>query len=303
MAERMEHRSDAALLDRAVGALVGLAVGDAVGTTLEFTAKPAEPVLFDMVGGGPFRMPAGGWTDDTSMALALADSLLHDPDLDPKDLMDRFAAWYQRGEYSHTGTCFDIGNTVRGALGRYRETGDPVVGSTDPFYAGNGALMRLAPVAVRHPFDAERRRRVAALQTRTTHGAAEAVAMSELYADLIAALIAGQPVAAVLDAAEARLPGWRGARRHTIRGSGYVMHSATAALWAFSQATDFREAVLLAANLGEDADTTAAITGQLAGAAWGMSGIPAEWLERLLWRERIEEMACRLAEAGLGDRI
>jgi ADP-ribosyl-[dinitrogen reductase] hydrolase len=110
-------------------------------------------------------------------------------------------------------------------------------------------------------------------------------------------------VPAVLDAAEARLSGWRGKGREAIRGSGYVMHSATAALWAFSNAADFREAVLLAANLGEDADTTAAITGQLAGAAWGASGIPAEWLERLKWRERIEEVALNLAEAGLAEGI
>jgi ADP-ribosyl-[dinitrogen reductase] hydrolase len=158
----------AAALDRAVGALVGLAVGDAVGTTLEFTAKPATPVLFDMVGGGPFRLPPGGWTDDTSMALALADSLLHDADLDPCDLMDRFVSWHETGAYSHTGTCFDIGNTVRAALRHYRDTGDPIAGSTDAWSAGNGALMRLAPVAIRHPRDGERRRRVAALQTRTS---------------------------------------------------------------------------------------------------------------------------------------
>jgi ADP-ribosyl-[dinitrogen reductase] hydrolase len=94
--------------------------------------------------------------------------------------MDRFVAWHGQGEYSHTGTCFDIGITVSGALRRYQDTGNPLAGSTDPRSAGNGALMRLALVAVRHPFDTERRRRVAALQTRTTHGAAEAVAMSKL---------------------------------------------------------------------------------------------------------------------------
>jgi ADP-ribosyl-[dinitrogen reductase] hydrolase len=96
--------------------------------------------------------------------------------------------------------------------------------------------------------------------------------------------------------------GWRGLPRDDIRGSGYVMHSATAALWALSNAGDYRETVLLAANLGEDADTTAAIAGQLAGAAWGLSGISAEWLERVIWRERIEEVAGRLAAAGLDER-
>ena len=117
--------------DRALGAFLGLAVGDAVGTTLEFCSRDTQPHLEDMVGGGPFDLPAGAWTDDTAMALALADSLVESKTLDCRDLMDRFVKWWRDGDYSWSGDCFDIGNTTCHALTRYLRTGDPVAGSTE----------------------------------------------------------------------------------------------------------------------------------------------------------------------------
>ncbi|MCJ2089752.1 ADP-ribosylglycohydrolase family protein [Methylobacterium sp. E-005] len=161
--------------DRAVGALLGLAVGDAIGTTIEFSAKPARAVLSDMVGGGPFGLKAGQWTDNTAMALALGDSLLVHPDLDMVDLTRRFVSWYREGTYSCTGTCFDIGNATAAALRRHERTGEVPAGSADPQTAGNGSIMRLAPVAVRHWRDPATMRRVARDQSRTTHAAPEAV--------------------------------------------------------------------------------------------------------------------------------
>jgi ADP-ribosyl-[dinitrogen reductase] hydrolase len=289
--------------DRAVGALVGLAVGDAVGTTLEFTPKPHRAVIDDMVGGGPFRLNPGEWTDDTAMALALGDTLMEHPDLDAAALMNRFVAWHEHGQYSCTGTCFDIGIATREALDRFRRTGDPLAGSPDPRKAGNGALMRLAPVAIRHWRDRDRLLKAARVQTLTTHGAQECVEASETFAEILAEVIAGRPLPEVLSGpVAARIKGdWRGAHRGTIRGSGYVVHSLQAAVWAVARTTSFRSAVLLAANLGEDADTTAAIAGQLAGAVYGVSGIPAEWVERLAWSDRIAQMADRLFCDGLDD--
>jgi hypothetical protein len=187
-----------AIRDRAIGALIGLAVGDAVGTTLEFKQRDSYPRLTDMVGGGPFRLKPGQWTDDTSMALALADSLLVADGFDPEDLMRRFVAWRDEGAYSCTGTCFDIGMTVSSALSRWQRSGDPLAGSTDPNSAGNGSLMRLSPVAIRHWQDREKLRHIAALQSRTTHTAPEAVSACVAYAELIADAIAGQPRHAVL---------------------------------------------------------------------------------------------------------
>lgn len=281
----------AARQDRAIGALVGLAVGDAVGLTLEFQPKPHHARLHDMCGGGPFRLKHGEWTDDTAMALALADSLLRDPALDAADLMARFADWQHNGTYSCTGHCFDIGITVSNALNRFARTGNPLAGSTDDQASGNGALMRLSPVAVRYWNNAEELTRVAELQTRTTHGSPATLRASRAFATLLAEAIAGKDLPDTLATSTEMERPWRSLHRDEIRGTGYVVASLQAAIWAVSRTTSFRSAVLLAANLGEDADTTAAIAGQLAGAIYGLSGIPKDWLEPLAWRDRIEATA------------
>jgi ADP-ribosyl-[dinitrogen reductase] hydrolase len=301
--EVLPARETLARRDRAVGALVGLAVGDALGTTLEFSAKPQFADLTEIVGGGPFRLAPGDWTDDTAMALALADSLQHEPALEPGDLMSRFLTWYRDGRYSCTGTCFDIGSTVRAALERFEQTGQPIAGSTDRFAAGNGALMRLAPVAIRHWSAPEECARIAALQTSTTHSAPEAISASVLFASMLAEAIAGQPRFVVLRARHGVFAGgveaiakgtWRSKHRTAIRGSGYCVAALEAAIWAVARTTSFRSAVLTAANLGEDADTTAAIAGQLAGALYGLSGIPEEWRKQITWGGRIEDAATAL---------
>lgn len=157
-----------AIRDRAVGALLGLAVGDAIGTTLEFRPRDTYAPLHDMVGGGPFSLEPGQWTDDTAMALALASSLVDNGGFDARDVMRRFVDWWRHGAYSCTGTCFDIGGTTAAALHRFERTGEPYAGSTDPRAAGNGSLMRLSPVAVRYWNDRAQLRAVAAAQSRLT---------------------------------------------------------------------------------------------------------------------------------------
>ncbi len=298
----LPFRDPQAIRDRAIGALFGLAAGDALGTAIEFSAKPARVVLHELVGDGPFDLKPGQWTDDTSMALALADSLIADPQLDASDLMERFVRWRRDGDYSCTGRCFDIGNTVADALRRFERTGEPFAGSTDPQAAGNGSIMRLALVAIRHWRDAETRRRVARAQSRTTHGAAEAVEACATLSDLIALAIGGATLAELVTSEAARaVKGFAlGQPRAEIKGSGYVVHSLHAALWAVSRTSNFRDAVLLAANLGQDADTTAAVAGQIAGALYGASAIPADWLEKLAWRERLRNAAEQLFDDGQG---
>lgn len=289
--------------DRAIGAFLGLGTGDAVGTTLEFSPKPERDRLFDMVGGGPFELKPGQWTDDTAMALALAESLRAHPGFDPTDLMRRFCDWRANGTYSCTGDCFDIGLTVRSALVRFQRDGNPFAGSTAPDTAGNGSIMRLAPVPVRFWRDRERMRRVAEDQARTTHGAEEARRYAVLLADIVAEGIEGRPLKDILEGEAAReVRGFRpGQPRAEVRGTGYVVHCLHAALWSVSVTDDFRGAVLAAANLGEDADTTAAVAGQIAGAVYGLSGIPAEWLAKLAWRDRLERVAGELYDAGVAD--
>lgn len=308
--EAVPNTSLHAIRDRALGALLGLAVGDAVGTTLEFKRRDTYPVLVDMIGGGPFRLRPGEWTDDTAMALALADSLGTCEGLDEADLMRRFAAWRDTGAYSCNGRCFDIGMTVSRALSRWQRSGNPIAGDTDPNTAGNGSLMRLAPVAVRYWNDRGRLVDAAARQSKITHGAAEAVDACVAWAEIMADAIAGKPLDEILRLAAAVtspkiatiLAGsWRGLDRGALRASGYVVHSLEAALWSIGRSGgDYRNTVLAAANLGEDADTTAAIAGQLAGAIQGVRGIPRQWLDRLVMRKRIAALAERLFSISVG---
>lgn len=295
--------SGEAVRDRAIGALLGLAVGDALGTTLEFKARDSYPRLTDMIGGGPFGLKAGEWTDDTAMALALADSLHEEPALDEADLMARFVEWHEKGTYSCTGTCFDIGITTRQALSRWKRSGDPMAGSTDPNTAGNGSLMRLAPVAIRHFANRPVLRDVAARQSRATHAAPEAVDACVAYAEALADAIEGGKRSEILrdriepyagSIAGIMAGSWRGRARKSIRASGYVAHSLEASLWSVARTGDFASSILMAANLGEDADTTGAIAGQLAGAIYGAQEIPRQWLDRLAWRARITTMATGL---------
>lgn len=292
--------------DRARGALLGLAMGDALGTTLEFTGRDAYPPHSEMTGGGPFGLQPGQWTDDTSMALALADSLIAHPGFDAGDLMRRFTNWYHWGEYSCTGMCFDIGITTREALLRFERTGDPFAGSPDPMAAGNGSLMRLAPVALRHLRDGDAARHLAAAQSRTTHAAPQAVEACAFFVELLREAIAGRPKAEVLaprawdgdPAVQAIAAGaWRGKPREAIESTGYVIHTLEAALWAVEKTASFGEAVVLAVNLGGDADTVGAVAGQLAGALHGVSGMPKRWLDLLAWRTRLQEAADRLLAA------
>lgn len=294
--------SEDAATDRACGCLLGLAVGDAVGTTLEFSRRDAHPPLTDMVGGGPFRLRPGEWTDDTSMALCLADSLIACDGLDQRDLMERFVRWWREGYNSHNARCFDIGITTRQALQRFLDAGDPVAGSTDPNTAGNGSIMRLGPVALHWAGDPEGAVAAARAQSVTTHGAPAAVEGCALLAEILVEAIATGDRSAALrsrPAAEAAIGAiaagsWHGKERNNIRSSGYVVHTLEAALWCIDRSTGFSDAVLLAANLGDDADTVAAVTGQIAGALWGQSTIPQHWLDRLAWREEIERKARRL---------
>jgi len=298
-------------LDRYRGCLLGLAVGDAVGTTLEFAAPGAFHPIDDMIGGGPFDLEPGQWTDDTSMALCLAESLMDRAGFDARDQMERYVRWWREGYLSSNGSCFDIGATVRAALERYERTGEPFAGSDHPRAAGNGSIMRLAPVVLYFAPRHEAALHWAAESSRTTHAARAAVDACRLLADrLLAALdggtkedvlfrpfrtVTGRPlvpeIQALADGA------WRDKPRTAIHGGGYVVECLEAALWCMHRTDSFRDAVLMAANLGDDADTTAAVCGQLAGAYYGASGIPEEWIEKLAMRDRITHLAERLAAA------
>jgi ADP-ribosylglycohydrolase len=300
--------------DRYRGALLGLAAGDALGTTLEFKRPGTFAPITDMVGGGPFELQPGEWTDDTSMALCLAESLIECRRFDPVDQLQRYVRWWHEGHHSSTGRCFDIGYTVRGALVRFTRTGEQWSGSTDPKTAGNGSLMRLVPVPLYFAPDPARAIARSADSSRTTHGAMEAIDACRYFAGLIVGAIGGcaksdllspgfAPVDGLWDSAPlapaiAEIANGSFARREPpeIAGTGYVVRSLEAALWAFAKSTTFEDGALLAVNLGDDADTTGAIYGQIAGAYYGVEGIPAGWRDKLAQRETLERLADALLD-------
>jgi ADP-ribosyl-[dinitrogen reductase] hydrolase len=293
-------------LDRYRGCLLGLAVGDAIGTTVEFKARGSFPPLTDMVGGGAFNLKPGQWTDDTSMALCLAESLVEKNGFDPLDQMNRYLAWYETGYLSSTGVCFDIGNATRQALEKFKATGKPMSGSTHPSSAGNGSLMRLAPISMFYAPSRTKTQAYAGKSSRTTHGAKECVGACELFAGMLVSALSGAEKETILF--KSSVSGiisekilaiargeYRGKSAQHIRGNGYVVDALEAALWCFWTTDTFSQAVLLAANLGDDADTTAAICGQIVGAYYGQSGIPVPWLDKLCLREKIIDLAEQLA--------
>lgn len=299
------------LIERYRGCLLGLACGDALGAPIEFMGPNQFDPVVDFRGGGVFGVQPGQWTDDTSMALCLADSLIRCQGFDPADQMQRYLRWYREGYLSSVGTCFDIGSTTRAALEKFRVEGDPYAGSEGDWSAGNGCLMRLAPVPMfyfRWPGEAVSK---AALSARTTHGAKACIDACRFFASVVVRALHGETKAELT--APAPWPGeplhpevaavacgsYRKKQPPQIKGSGYVVESLEAALWAFYHGTDFADCVRRAANLGHDTDTTAAICGQLAGAHYGERAIPQKWLEQLHWSARIRAMADKLHDLAL----
>ena len=291
--------------ERAIGALMGLAVGDSIGTTLEFVPRnKITAPLTDMVGGGPFKLQPGQWTDDTSMALCLGESLL-EHGFDMHDQLKRYLNWYDNGYLSSTGKCFDIGGTTQDALERYRDHGIAHAGSANPNDAGNGCIMRLAPVVIYSQDEPEIAIHYAQEQSKTTHRAPECLMACQLMAEVLMRALQGKTKNEVLAPSSLQLDWTDGLRsialgqyqRKTveqIKGSGYVVQSLEAALWCFATTGTFAECVLAAANLGDDADTTAAVAGQIAGAFYSVENIPAAWQEQVFMGDEIKRMAMRL---------
>lgn len=296
--------------DKIIGSLVGLACGDAVGTTLEFASRGSFEPIEDMVGGGPFNLKKGQWTDDTSMALCLAHSLLHKKAFDPTDQMKRYCDWYNDGYMSSNGKCFDIGMTVSDALRKYQETRNPFSGSIDKFSSGNGSIMRLAPIPIYYFGDIDACIKYAGESSRTTHASPLCIESCELFGYLIYKAFNANSKNEIFEAIPGNfcteLQPISGFSFNTLdymalTGSGYVIESLISALWCFYHGENFKDSILLAANIGNDADTTAAICGQIAGAYYGYSEIPKEWRESITMASEIKQLALDLYRAGMAS--
>jgi ADP-ribosylglycohydrolase len=302
------------LHDRYLGCLVGLALGDALGAPIEGRPRGSFPPVVGISEEPRPGLPVGGWTDDTALALCLAASLIERVGFDPSDQMQRYVRWYREGYMSASGACYGIGRTVREAIKRFEKTGEPLGGSTDPLTAGNGSLMRLAPIPLYMLHDGARAKHLAAEMSKTTHGATEAVDACRYMTGLIVGALRGEPKERILSdlfspvynywffqrlalapKIDAIARGnYKEKQADELPATAYVVDTLEAALWAFHRSTNFRDGALLAVNLGNDADTTGAVYGQLAGAFYGYGAIPAEWREKLVHRELIEGLATQL---------
>lgn len=277
--------------DKAKGAFFGLAVGDALGTPLEFKTRDTYTHLTDMVGGGPFNLAPGEWTDDTSMALGLAQALV-DHGMNQIEILKNFRAWREHGKFSHNNRCFDIGNTTSAAIRRFAESKEtePVCGSGHFMDSGNGGIMRLAPAvlfantqieAIQYSVD----------QSVTTHSSEDCVQYAMELGDMLWRLINDESYERTFMSDHADMANMD---RIDISSSGYVVHTFEASCWSVANTDNFKDAVLLAVNLGDDADTVGAVTGQIAGAMYGYEAIPTEWLYKLAWHDKINELCEQL---------
>lgn len=299
--------------DRAEGAFVGLVVGDAVGTTLEFTPKPKHEAIAhtDMVGGGPFNLPVGGWTDDTSMALAMAHSLLLTHRNDLQDQLTNYWLWHKTGRFSIKGYCFDIGNTTANAIHKWSRSHSPYSGSTNEKTAGNGSIMRLSPIVIWNMDKPVSIAVVEAIETsRTTHRAADCLTGVALMAHIVHSLINGASKKEALNPKrllklslskgikEVARGLYRNYDFDQVYGTGYVVDTLEAALWAFWHTDTFEDGLLKVVNLGQDSDTTGAVYGQIAGAYYGLGAIPNRWKRWISHSDYIHDMAYQLTTKG-----
>ncbi|MFC1670593.1 ADP-ribosylglycohydrolase family protein [Spirochaetota bacterium] len=302
---------------RFTGCLLGLASGDALGTTVEFQPPGSFEPLTDIVGCGPFDLNPGEWTDDTSMSLCLAESLIECEMFDLRDQMDRYIRWRDEGHLSSNGKCFDIGGTVSEALSVYKESGNPISGPAHKHSAGNGCIMRLAPVPMFYASDPEDAIIKSAESSKTTHGTEMCLDACRYFGSLIVGALNGEskdnllspyycPVdnywdkyPLCIDVDKIARGSFKEKEPPKIKGTGFAVRSLEAALWAFHKSDNFRDGCLLAVNLGDDADTTGAVYGQLAGAYYGEEGIPFFWREILAHKELIKRYADELFQLSL----
>jgi ADP-ribosyl-[dinitrogen reductase] hydrolase len=293
------NQSNDALFDRYLGCFFGMAVGDALGAPVEFQQPGNFEPITDMRAGGPFNLPAGCWTDDTSMALCIAASLVENKDFIPLDIIQRFVRWYREGYLSSTGECFDIGNRTRAALEDFERTNQPFRSAGFCDFPSNGSIMRLAPIPMAYRADPARAIHLASESSRLTHNHPDAQDACRYLAALIIGALNGASKADLLqpffdpaghtwhdapltDAmAELASGAYRDKPQADIHPSAHAVRCLEAALWAFMRTDSFEGGLLLVVNMGDDSDTTGAVYGQLAGAYYGYDAIPQRWLKDL----------------------
>jgi len=286
--------------NKIIGSLIGLAVGDALGAPYEFK-RPPYNINENYINGGVHNVSIGEWTDDTSMALCLAQSLIDKNGFDAKDQMDKYLSWHEDGYFSTRLECFDIGNTVARALASYKNTDEPFSGIAGDNNAGNGSLMRLAPIALYYYQDKEALIKYAAQSSQTTHKSELAVDACIYYAQLIAGALKGIAKEKLLSSTFVDSSQYRQEIKNVVNGSfkqdkeyaptGYVVDTLETVLHSFYKYDTFEKGLLYVVSLGYDTDTVGAVYGQLAGAYYGYEAIPKRWTSKLIHHNTILKMA------------
>lgn len=303
--------------------IFGHAIGDALGVPVEFNSRESltkNPVT-DMRGFGTHEVPAGAWSDDTSMTLCLLESLDRMGIIDYDDIMKNFVRWTDEAAFTPTGVMFDIGRTTMQAIVKYIHATEAILcGGCSPYDNGNGSLMRIAPMALYlynksgvklTDSDLETIHKVSAL----THGHVRSQMACGIYVFIAVHMLDGQQLTdAVRLGLQAAytfyaqqavfteeietykrlwdLNSFYSLPENAINSSGYVVDTLEAALWCLLNTNTYRDCVLKTVNLGEDTDTVAAVAGGLAGLAYGYNNIPSSWLKQLLRADYIDEL-CR----------
>jgi ADP-ribosyl-[dinitrogen reductase] hydrolase len=294
-------------LDRAKGCLMGLAVGEAIGSAVEFLPRDSYDEVSGMQGGGPLGIEPGEWTDGTAMALCLARSLLASETVEQYDFMERLQGWLTNAENTARGRTLAVGDTTRIAIESFIADEDPSAGSPLAEAAGNGSLIRQAPLAIYASKNRKTARFMSNKQSRATHATIECLDACDLFMDQLVDALTGADKAQTLRPRVIQLSPnllainggeWRDKGRDDLRSSAYVIDTLDAAIWAVGHSNSFREAVLLAANLGGDAASVAAIAGQLAGAIYGCSAIPEDWQATVAAGKTLTSLAEELLTEG-----
>ena len=317
--------------------IFGLAVGDALGCPVQFHTREeiGENPVTDMIGHGTFDMPAGSWTDDTSLALATMDSILQYGKLDLKAVMHCYAKWLLQGEYTPFGKSYDIGHGTMDAILCFLNNGfDPATcGGAEANNNGNGSLMRILPTCLYllgAGVQADSAVRLVEQVSALTHAHPRSKLACGIYYYLVKALLETEPADTVsgqssflqilqkgMDAAMAyyeqqpeyqhdlpfykrccNLTALQQIPREDIRSSGYVVDSLEASLWCAITTQSYEEAMLRCVNLGDDTDTIAAISGGLCGLYYGYAAIPERWRQKLARKIYIKDLCEKMAELG-----
>ena len=301
-------------------ALFGVAVGDALGVPVEFNSRKTigKNPVGDMTGYGTYNQPAGTWSDDSSLTFCLAEALTHEFDLNT--IGQNFVKWYHNNFWTARGNLFDVGISTRHAIARLFEGIQPdLAGDSDEFSNGNGSLMRILPLVfylLEKPI--EECFNLTKQVSSITHQHIRSIIACFYYLEFARKILEGKDKFEIYNNLQSEITSYLTSisidsneialfdrllknnidkvSEDEIYSSGYVLHTLEASIWCLLTTNSYKEAVLKAVNLGDDTDTTGAVTGGLAGLLYGIDTIPEEWLQQLAKYDDIDNLAERLAD-------